>query len=150
VNPIEVFDVGGEVGERRPMPPKQWLADERYRPALASPSVITSNAPHPHDKRIRSFAIFYEGPISGKSLWAGLERLIDNDGDKLLRVKGIVNAAGLDGPRVIHIVQHVLYPVTSLPDWPDDDRRTRLVFIVRDLDPAYVRATLDGALAEAA
>ena len=41
---------------------------------------------------------------------------------------------------MIHIVQHVLYPVTILPAWPDGDRRTRLVFIVRDLDPGTVRS----------
>jgi G3E family GTPase len=50
---------------------------------------------------------------------------------------------------VIHIVQHVLYPVTTLPTWPDSDQRTRLVFIVRDLDPSAVRDTLDRALAAA-
>jgi hypothetical protein len=25
-----------------------------------------------------------------------------------------------------------------LPSWPDDDRRSRLVFIVQDLDPTFV------------
>ncbi len=67
-------------------------------------------------------------------------------GDKLLRVKGLVNATGQDRPKVIHIVQHVLYPVLTLPAWPGDDRRTRIVFIVRDLEREDVEAVLQSAL----
>jgi len=149
VNPGDVIDMGATT-PAHPLVARHWLRAERYVPASVAPAVINPGASTAHDQRIRSFAIEYDEPVSGKALWAGLERLIDDDGDKLLRVKGIVNVAGLGGPRVIHIVQHVLYPVTSLPKWPDDDRRTRLVFIVRDLQPANVRAILDGALAEAA
>jgi G3E family GTPase len=75
-----------------------------------------------------------------------LEALIEGSGESMLRVKGIVNVLNQPQPRVIHIVQHVLYPVTTLPAWPDGDHRTRLVFIVRDLEPNTVRRALDEAL----
>jgi hypothetical protein len=35
-------------------------------------------------------------------------------------------------------VQTLLYPLAKLDAWPDDDRRTRLVFIVRDIEPGFV------------
>ena len=59
-------------------------------------------------------------------------------GDHLLRVKGIVHVRGEAAPRVIQCVHHLRYPDAALPAWPDDDRSTRLVFIVRDLDRAIV------------
>jgi cobalamin synthesis protein cobW-like protein len=37
----------------------------------------------------------------------------------------------------------VFHPAATLPAWPDDDHRTRLVFIVRDLDPGAIRDLFD-------
>lgn len=128
---------------------EHWLKSDRYRLADAQ-ARLPFERPRRHDERIRSFAIVYDRPVSGVRLWQGLEALIETSGDKLLRVKGIVNVMGQLQPRVIHIVQHVLYPVTMLPAWPDEDRRTRLVFIVRDLDRASVQCTLRNAGVERA
>ncbi len=33
----------------------------------------------------------------------------------------------------IHGVQHVFHPPVVLEDWPDADRRTRIVLITRDM-----------------
>ncbi len=63
-------------------------------------------------------------------------------GDKLLRVKGIVAIAGEDLPFVIHGVQHVFYPPTTLDDWPSPDRRSKFVFITKDLTLADVEKVL--------
>jgi G3E family GTPase len=49
----------------------------------------------------------------------------------LLRVKGILAVAGRACPVVVQGVHHVLHPPMELPDWPDADRRSRLVLIVR-------------------
>jgi G3E family GTPase len=49
----------------------------------------------------------------------------------MLRVKGIVNVEGK--PVVVQGVQHIFHPPTLLPAWPDADRRSRLVFITRDI-----------------
>jgi G3E family GTPase len=60
-------------------------------------------------------------------------------GEDLLRVKGIVAFADRDaGPAAIHAVQHTLYPPRWFNAWPDADRRSRLVFIVRDIDSAIL------------
>jgi hypothetical protein len=35
-------------------------------------------------------------------------------------------------------VQHVFHPPARLPAWPDPDRRSRLVFIVKDIEKAAI------------
>ena len=54
-------------------------------------------------------------------------------GPDLLRVKGLVALTESRGPVVVHVVQHVAHPPVELEDWPDDDRRSRLVFVTRGL-----------------
>ena len=78
---------------------------------------------------------------SGLQMWAKL--LSGFHGPNLLRIKGIVNLEG--HPVILQAVQHMFYPLSDLPEWPDDDRRTRLVFIVKDLPRDKVEQTL-GAL----
>ncbi len=60
-------------------------------------------------------------------------------GAKLLRMKGLVKTTEEpDRPIVLHGVQHVLHPPVMLAGWPDEDRRTRMVFITRDLEESFV------------
>jgi G3E family GTPase len=63
-------------------------------------------------------------------------------------MKGIVRIEETpDTPVVIHGVQHVLHPPARLERWPDgDDRRSRLVFIVRDIEPRVIRELFDAFL----
>ena len=51
-----------------------------------------------------------------------------------------------DRPMVLHGVQHVLHPATQLETWPDADHRTRMVFIVRDIEPRVIRDLFDAFL----
>ena len=98
--------------------------------------------PNRHDARIRAFCWTHDAPIEPTALDAWLETLLAWRGPDLLRVKGLVNVAGEPGPTVIHGVQHLLHPPVRLAAWPDDDRRTRIVFIARDLAPEAVTALL--------
>jgi G3E family GTPase len=43
---------------------------------------------------------------------------------------------------VIHGVQHMFHPPALFDAWPDDDRRSRLVFITRGLDRALFEDSL--------
>ena len=61
-----------------------------------------------------------------------------------LRMKGIVNLAEHPGtPAVVHGVQHVFHPAKWLPGWPDEDQRTRLVFITRDIEREAIESVFD-------
>ena len=64
-------------------------------------------------------------------------------GDDLLRVKAIVAIADRpEQPVVLHGVQHLFHPPVLLPKWPDEDRRTRIVFITRDLPRETIETSL--------
>ena len=92
-----------------------------------------------HDARIRAFCLESDTlmPKSGFDLF--LDLLRQAHGPHLLRVKGIV---GLDDepdrPVVIHGVQHVFHPPVSLDAWPRGERHTRIVFILKDMEPRFV------------
>lgn len=92
-----------------------------------------------HDAAIRAFALATDRTIPRASLETFLDLLRSAHGPKLLRLKGLVGLAeDPDRPVVIHGVQHVIHVPAVLPAWPDADRRTRLVFIVKDLDRSFV------------
>ena len=95
-----------------------------------------------HDARIRAHCLTMDEPLDWESfsLWMG--SLASYHGEKLLRVKAILNVAGEDGPVAIHGVQHMFHPPARLPAWPDADRRSKLVFITRDLDRNFLETSL--------
>lgn len=100
-----------------------------------------------HGGRIRTFTVTRDGPVEPVAFSKFMGLLSAAAGPRLLRVKGIVNL--LEDPlrpRVIHAVQHVIYPTRVLDAWPSDDRRTRLVFITDDVEQEPVRQLFEIAL----
>ncbi len=123
----------------------RWLAAE----ASAHPH-HHHHDPNRHDSRIRALCLSYDRPLpwDGVSTW--LEMLAATRGASVLRVKGILDLEGEERPVVVHGVQHLFHPPVRLEAWPEGEpRRSRLVFILRDLDPAVVEAGL-GAFLQAA
>jgi G3E family GTPase len=59
-----------------------------------------------------------------------------------LRIKGVLNIQGRDKPTVIHGVQHVFHPPVLLDAWPDEDCRSRLVFITHDVTKESVERSM--------
>jgi len=95
-----------------------------------------------HDDHIRSFCITFDEPIHWDAFVTWAEIFTQMRGESLLRVKGILNLVGEDAPVAIHAVQHVFHPPASLPAWPSDDHRSRIVFITKDLGPQVIRESL--------
>ena len=103
-----------------------------------------SHDPNRHDDRIQAYCIVREEAISSAAFSLFVEILTMNRGPDLLRVKGIVKLAEEpDRPAVVHGVQHVFHPPVRLDAWPDEDRRTKLVFITRDIPRAWIDRLLD-------
>ena len=99
-----------------------------------------------HDDRIRAFCFSHDAPLTPASFDIFIDLLRHTHGPRLLRVKGIVALADDPArPVVIHGVQHVFHPPHRLDAWPDEDTRTRIVFIVKDFDEGFVHG-LYGAL----
>jgi G3E family GTPase len=104
-----------------------------------------------HDASIRAFALASDAPIARGAFDMFLDLLRSAHGPKLLRVKGLVALADdPDRPVVIHGVQHVFHVPAVLPAWPDGDRRSRLVFIVKELDKSFVEKLWDAFLGKPA
>jgi G3E family GTPase len=119
---------------------KSWLAAEAYADAHAHHHNHHHHDVNRHDEHIGSFVLTSDAAIPANTLEMFLELLRATHGDKLLRLKGIVKLAEMpDTPVVVHGVQHVFHPTARLERWPDDDHRTRLVFITRDLPERTVR-----------
>jgi len=95
---------------------------------------------HAHSHGIDSFALFFDAPLPWPVLEQVMAVLTALRGPDLLRVKGLVAVEGCRGPVVIHAVQHVAHRPVELDDWPDGDRRSRLVFITRHLGRNRVEA----------
>ena len=87
-----------------------------------------------HDDGIRSLSLSTGTPIEIHRFVRWVETLLEEHGDRVLRLKGVLDVAGDSRPVVVHGVQHVFHPLSRLPAWPDPDRRSRLVLIVKDLD----------------
>jgi G3E family GTPase len=96
----------------------------------------------PHGERIRSFVVTVEEPIDWTSFGIWLTMLLNRHGDKVLRVKGILNLAGEVAPVAIHGVRYLVHNPVHMAAWPDEDRRSRIVFIVDEIDPDLIRRSL--------
>ncbi len=141
---------------------KKWLAEEAYADAHEHHHHghdHRSGHDHDHarldrnrhDDHIASFVLTTDQPIPAGTLDMFLELLRANYGAQLLRVKGIVKLAEMpDRPVVVHGVQHVFHPTARLERWPDADRRSRIVFITRDLQERTVRELFEAFLGTAA
>jgi G3E family GTPase len=104
-----------------------------------------------HDDHIRSFTLTADEPIPVGTFHMFLDLLRSVHGPNLLRLKGIVKLAEHpDKPVVIHGVQHVFHPFSTLERWPDDDHRTRIVFIPKDIPERTLREMFAAFLNKAA
>jgi len=135
-----LYDPGQKIPDVR-----RWLAEEAHADAHAHHG--HSHDRNRHDDRIRAFVLATDQAIPASAFEMFLELLRSAHGPNLLRLKGIVKLAETpERPVVIHGVQHVLHPPAQLDGWPDDDHRTRMVFIVRDIEPATIRGLFDAFL----
>jgi G3E family GTPase len=94
---------------------------------------------HRHADNIRTLALTIDEPIDWARFGVWLTMLLNRHGEALLRVKGILNVADAVTPVAVHAVQHLVHTPRHLAAWPNADRRSRLVFIARGLDPAVIR-----------
>lgn len=116
-----------------------WLG---FRPSTATaPQATLPRAAADHLSSINSVSLYLERPVHWNGLTLWLQMLPAFKGDRLLRVKGLLNVEGR--PVVIHIVHAVVHEPQVLERWPDDDRRSRLVFIGQDLQREDIEAGLE-------
>jgi|SRR5581483_4186883 len=118
-------------------------AESTVVPIRPAPEIdVHDHTDHRHDSTIQSFVVTMDQPIDWTAFGVWLTMLLHRHGEKVLRVKGILNLAGEANPVAVHGVQRLVHPPVHMKRWPDADRRSRVVFIVEDLDPALIRRSL--------
>jgi G3E family GTPase len=103
--------------------------------------------PHSHhhartDSDIHAFALVFDAPLDWTLFGIWLTMLLHRHGQRILRVKGILNVEGSDTPVAIHGVQHLVHPPVHMRTWPDVSRQSRLVFIVKGLEQDRIARSL--------
>lgn len=93
--------------------------------------------PHVHTHGIRTFSIESEARASFRHFAAWLSMMSQLNGDRLLRLKGLVRVDDHDDPVVVQSVQHVVYPTYTLPQWPDPAPKTQLVGITHGMNAHF-------------
>jgi G3E family GTPase len=101
---------------------------------------IEPSEPHEHTD-VQAHALVFAEPLDWTAFGVWLTMLLAARGADVLRVKGLLNVGG-EGPLLLNGVQHVVHPPVHLDAWPDDDRRTRIVFIGRGLDRRALEESL--------
>ena len=117
----------------------RWLEDEAL--TTGSASHRHGNEEHNHD-RIFSFCLQYDAPLDWTAFGVWMTMLLNRHGDRVLRIKGLLNVSGVATPVLINGVQHIVHPPLHLDGWPDTNHRNRIIFIVRDLPQERIETSL--------
>lgn len=105
---------------------------------------------HEHDDAITSVSLRSEAPIRPELFLPWLRMLTAQQGQDILRLKGVLAFPGEEQRYVVQGV-HMLLDGNHQRDWkPDEARISRMVFIGRNLDPAALQAGFDGCAVRAA
>jgi len=119
-------------------------AVDKARRAARVADWTARHAGHDHDgaahgSHYRSHVCRHPGALSLAGTTVFLNRVVNELGPRMLRVKGIAGFREKgDRPGILHAVQNKFYPLEWLDAWPDDNHDSRLVFIGRDFDPAAI------------
>lgn len=117
-----------------------WLFDPACLRLISDPGGEDGHASHDHGHShgIAAFCLWFDKPLAWEFFARAVGSLTEAHGEAVLRIKGLLN---LDGrPVAIHGVQHVLHPAEPLADWPDEERRSRIIVIADRLTEAEVRS----------
>jgi G3E family GTPase len=108
---------------------------------MASDAHFLEDHDHQHDPSLDSVSFALESAFDKRRLQAHLTTLLEERGDDIFRLKGIVAVAG-DNRR--HVVQgvHRLFELRPANPWSTEKPSSRIVFIGRNLN----RATLESGL----
>ncbi|WP_152045031.1 CobW family GTP-binding protein [Aureimonas psammosilenae] len=140
--PRALLDCGLFDPETKTVEVRRWLQEED-----AHDHAHCGEDHHHHHhgaSTIRSIAIEHGRPIPERALFEFLDILGATQGDRLLRMKAIVQTSEHpDQPLVLHGVRGFFHPPARLATWPaEGPRSTRLVVIGDGLDEAYLRDLL--------
>ncbi|CAN5449740.1 GTP-binding protein [soil metagenome] len=102
---------------------------------------------HAHNDDIKGVSLSLDRPLDGVKFTNWLDRLLGEQGQNILRAKGIIDVKGEDRRMVFQAV-HMILEGDLQREWKPDERRwSRAVFIGRDLDEAALKAGFEACAA---
>jgi G3E family GTPase len=108
------------------------------------PSPQADDSTPAHQGDIRTTTLWRDRPLPPAALGLFADFMRSSQGAKILRLKGLVQLTDdPERPLVIHGVRHMFDRPRRLDEWPDEDRRTRIVVIGKDLDTGLIGQLYD-------
>ena len=119
-------------------------AGELFRQdGAVSHAAARATAVEPHDVgETHSVSLTFDGAVDWAAFGIWLSMLLHTRGEDVLRVKGLLDV-GEAGPVVVNGVQHTIHPPEHLDRWPDEDHRSRIVFITKEIRPEELLGSLE-------
>ena len=102
---------------------------------------------HNHADDIKGISLSLDRPMNGVKFTAWLDQLLGQQGQNILRAKGIIDVQGEDRRLVFQAVHMILEGDLQRPWGPYERRWSRAVFIGRELDEAQLRAGFEACAA---
>lgn len=123
--------------------PERILAPRRRTLSAALQIPATMAPPEGrHMDGTSSVSLTFEQPLDWVAFSVWLSMLLHAHSEAVLRVKGMLNV-GESGPVVLNGVQHIMHAPEHLPQWPDADQRSHIIFILQAIDPQQIVQSLN-------
>ena len=140
IHPDLLFNAGLYDPKTKSLDAQRWLHAEAY--AEEHEHHQHNHDVNRHNDQVQAYCVYLEECLPWDQVASWLEMLTTYRGDDILRIKGILNVLESKTPVVVHGVQHMFHQPVQLDSWPDDERRSRIVFITRGLDQDIVENML--------
>ena len=127
---------GGPAGRADPPP----VHDGSHPAGVHGPNPAGNHGPHPAS--IAACCFTFEAALDWTAFGVWMSMLLHRHGDRVLRIKGLLNVAGVPGPVLVNGVRHLVHPPAHLDRWPDEDRRSRVVVISNGLRREEIERSL--------
>ncbi|MBX9845684.1 MAG: GTP-binding protein [Xanthobacteraceae bacterium] len=102
---------------------------------------------HYHDEDMQSLSLNTDKPLNPDKFFPWIQKLVAEDGPKILRCKGILNFKD-DPDRFVFQGVHMILDGDHQRPWKDGEKRdSRLVFIGRELPEEKIRKGFESAIA---
>jgi G3E family GTPase len=102
---------------------------------------------HYHDEDMQSMSLNTDKPLNPDKFFPWIQKLVADDGPKILRCKGILNFKD-DPERFVFQGVHMILDGDHQRPWKDDEKRnSRLVFIGRELPEEKIRKGFESCVA---
>ena len=95
-----------------------------------------------HSLRVTTFCLELGAELDWVRFSVWLSCVLHHHGDAILRIKGFLALEDHNTPVVLNCVHHVTYFPEHLAAWPEGERKSFLVFIVKDLSPDLMLRSL--------